>query len=54
MIKAIVETIEYDPYKYARLFGEHYTCCGSCGAPLTDNKSRELMLGPECRKKFSL
>ena len=46
--------ISKDPYKYAKLFGEHYSCCGKCGAELTDPKSRELMLGPECRKAFSL
>lgn len=51
-VKALVELIAQDPYKYTRLFGEHYSCCGSCGATLTDDKSRELMLGPECRKKF--
>jgi hypothetical protein len=51
-VKALVEIIERDPYKYVKLFGDHYTCCGSCGAVLTDEKSRELMLGPECRKKF--
>lgn len=51
-VKAIVGIIEKDPHAYARLFGEHFTCCGSCGAPLTDERSRELMLGPECRKKF--
>jgi hypothetical protein len=51
-VKALVEIIESDPYKYVKLFGDHYTCCGSCGAVLTDEKSRELMLGPECRKKF--
>jgi hypothetical protein len=49
---AIVEHIAKDPYKYARTFGEIYSCCGSCGAELTDVRSRELMLGPECRKKF--
>jgi len=53
-VSAIIQIIKVDPYKYARLFGEHYTCCGSCGAPLTDEKSRELLLGPECRKKFGL
>jgi hypothetical protein len=51
-VKAIIAIIAEDPYKYTRIFGEHYTCCGSCGAELTDPKSRELMLGPECRKKF--
>lgn len=51
-VKAIIEIVAKDAYKYAKIFGEHYTCCGSCGAELTDPKSRELMLGPECRKKF--
>jgi hypothetical protein len=44
--------ISQDPYKYAKIFGQHYSCCGSCGAELTDPVSRELQLGPECRKKF--
>lgn len=48
----IVNHIARDPYKYARTFGEIYSCCGSCGAELTDPISRELQLGPECRKKF--
>lgn len=51
-MKAVVAIIERDPYRYAKMFGDIYTCCGSCGAPLTDARSRELMLGPECRKKF--
>lgn len=41
-----------DPYRYTRLFGEHYSCCGKCGAELTDEESRRLMLGPVCRKAF--
>jgi hypothetical protein len=52
-VKALVAIIERDPYKYAKIFGVHHSCCGSCGAELTDQKSRELQLGPECRKKFS-
>jgi len=51
-VTAIVEILARDSYKYAKLFGEHYSCCGSCGAELTDPRSRELQLGPECRKKF--
>lgn len=51
-VKAIAEILKSDPYKYAKFFGEHYACCGSCGADLTDPRSRELQLGPECRKKF--
>jgi hypothetical protein len=48
----LVKIIASDPYKYVKMFGDHFTCCGSCGSPLTDARSRELMLGPECRKKF--
>lgn len=48
----LINLVAADPYKYAKLFGDHYACCGSCGAELTDQRSRELMLGPECRKKF--
>jgi hypothetical protein len=51
-IKALVTVVKTDPYKFAKMFGDHYACCGSCGAELTDQRSRELMLGPECRKKF--
>jgi len=53
-VKAVVGIIAADPYSYTRMFGEHYACCGSCGAELTDQRSRELQLGPECRKKFGL
>jgi hypothetical protein len=48
----LMNIISQDPYKYAKIFGQHYSCCGSCGAELTDPVSRELQLGPECRKKF--
>lgn len=48
----LVSVISKDPYKYTRMFGAHYSCCGSCGAELTDPVSRELQLGPECRRKF--
>lgn len=48
----LVNIVAKDPYKYAKLFGTVYSCCGSCGAELTDPTSRELQLGPECRKKF--
>jgi hypothetical protein len=49
---AFVRVIQKDPYKYARKFAEHYKCCGKCGAELTDPRSRELMLGPDCRRAF--
>jgi hypothetical protein len=48
----ILRKIAEDSYKYSRAFGEHYQCCGKCGAELTDAQSRKLMLGPTCRKVF--
>lgn len=51
-VKALIAIIAVDPYKFTKIFGEHYSCCGCCGAELTDEKSRSLQLGPECRKKF--
>lgn len=49
---AILSHIAQDSYKYAKLFGSHFRCCGKCGAPLTDERSRQLQLGPDCRKAF--
>jgi len=49
---ALVELIARDAYKYTKLFGEHYSCCGKCGAELTDPISRQYQLGPDCRKAF--
>jgi hypothetical protein len=51
---AVANVIANDPYRYAKTFGELYSCCGSCGAELTDPISRSLQLGPECRKKFGM
>lgn len=51
-VKLAVGLIKADPYAATKRFGEHYSCCGCCGAELTDERSRELQLGPECRKKF--
>lgn len=44
--------VKTDPYKYTRLFADHYQCCGRCGAELTDEISRETRLGPTCRGYF--
>lgn len=51
---ALAAVIKGKHEEFARLFGKHFTCCGRCGAPLTDQKSRETFLGPECRKVFAL
>lgn len=49
---ALAGYIAKDPYRFTKIFGEHYSCCGKCGAELTDPVSRELFLGPICRKSF--
>lgn len=38
----------------SQLFGMIYSCCGVCKAELTDDLSRELHLGPVCRRRFGL
>jgi len=44
--------VKRDPYRYTRIFADHYQCCGRCGAELTDEISRETRLGPTCRGYF--
>lgn len=51
---ALAAVIKGKHVEFARLFGEHYACCGRCGAELTDQRSREVFLGPECRKVFGV
>jgi hypothetical protein len=51
---ALAKIIESDPYSYTKLFGQHYSCCGKCGAELTDPVSRSLLLGPTCRQAFGV
>lgn len=53
-VKSIVALIAANPLEATKRFGAHYTCCGCCGAELTDETSRSLQLGPECRKRFGL
>jgi hypothetical protein len=48
----LVKLLARDQYRYTKLYGKYYTCCGCCGADLTDEKSRSLQLGPDCRKRF--
>lgn len=53
-IKVIVNHIKKAPLEYTQKFGELYSCCGKCGAELTDDTSRALKLGPTCRKEFGM
>lgn len=50
----IVNLIKKNPLEYTQKFGELYSCCGKCGAELTDQVSRDLKLGPTCRKEFGM
>ena len=52
--KVIVDVIAKNPLEHTQKFGELYACCGKCGADLTDQTSRELKLGPTCRKEFGV
>lgn len=47
--------IEGMELKLTKLFGQIFACCGVCKAPLTDDLSRELHIGPDCRRlRFGL
>lgn len=52
--RAVLSLLIGHHVEYARLFGENFERCGRCAAPLTDEKSRELHVGPECRKVWGL
>ena len=54
LVVELAKQIAKDPAHYAVLFGKHYTCCGRCGAELTDSTSRALFMGPHCAKVMGL
>ena len=51
---AVLRVLEGGAREYIRKFGEHFVCCGKCGAPLTDPESRERFLGPDCARQLGL
>lgn len=51
---AVASLIAKAPLEGAQRFADHYSCCARCGAELTDKRSRDLGLGPDCRKQFGL
>ena len=53
-IETLAAIVRTNPLRYTQLFGAHYGVCGCCGAELTDEMSRSLLLGPVCRKRFNL
>lgn len=52
--EALVKFLAESPAKWSQLFGKHHTCCGKCGAPLTDEESRRVSMGPVCRGAFGI
>lgn len=51
---AICGVLDQNPLKYIQTFGRVYTCCGKCGAPLTDDTSRARLLGPDCARQLGV
>lgn len=51
---ALAKYVSRDPLTLTQAFATHYKVCGCCAAELTDQLSRELGLGPVCRKRFSI
>lgn len=48
---AVLEGILADPEAAGMLYATELGACRACARTLTDEKSRELGIGPECRKK---
>ena len=51
--KAILDRIAADPLAAMARYGQHIGSCGNCGKTLTDDLSRQLGIGPICRKKLN-
>ena len=51
---AAAKLLADDPIGYSKLFAQHYSVCGKCGAELTDEKSRKFGFGPDCRKELGI
>jgi hypothetical protein len=48
----ILDIIGVDPGAYAKLYGLKIGKCGICGRKLTNDKSRELGIGPVCASRW--
>jgi hypothetical protein len=49
---AVLEKIAKEPEAACARFGHALGICGVCGAPLTNEESREIGIGPVCRARF--
>lgn len=52
--EAIYRIIKDNPVEYITKFGEVFSCCGKCGAALTDEASRARLLGPDCARQLGV
>ena len=51
--KAVANKIaEYGAAKASALYGKEFKQCGVCGRGLTNDLSREIGIGPDCRAKY--
>jgi hypothetical protein len=50
--RRVLERIQADPKGASQRFGLHFTVCGRCSSPLTDETSRAEGIGPKCRAKL--
>jgi hypothetical protein len=53
-VRSLHDIIKREPVRYIQKFGELFTCCGKCGASLTDEASRARLLGPDCARQLGV
>lgn len=51
LANAVLSVIAQDQQAAMLLFGTELGMCGACGSPLTNDESREIGIGPVCRRK---
>jgi hypothetical protein len=52
--QSLFNILKSDPVGYITKFGEVFSCCGKCGAALTDEASRARLLGPDCARQLGV
>jgi len=52
--QSIYNILSMNPVEYITKFGEVFSCCGKCGAALTDAISRARLLGPDCARSLGV
>lgn len=53
-VRSLHDIIKREPVRYIQRFGELFSCCGKCGASLTDEASRARLLGPDCARQLGV